>query len=101
MKLPKINFVDEGQTNRLASIVSRPLADVCLRRPRRRVANATNGPEPRFMVIVRHTVAERKYAYDCQSKIGKLVKALDEANAKGWTIVDMKRDRKTIFPWQQ
>ena len=53
------------------------------------------------MVIVRHTVAERKYAYDCQSKIGKLVKALDEANAKGWTIVNMKRDRKTIFPWQQ
>ncbi|HUZ31875.1 MAG TPA: hypothetical protein VMV19_07195 [Xanthobacteraceae bacterium] len=53
------------------------------------------------MVIVYHTVAERKYAYDRQSKIGKLVKALDEANAKGWTIVDMKRDRKTIFPWQQ
>lgn len=52
----------------------------------------------RFAGIVRHTDAEREYAYDRQSRIGKLDKALDEANAKGWTVVDMKRDWKTIFP---
>jgi len=28
----------------------------------------------------------------------KLIKALDEATAKGWTVVDMKNDWKTIFP---
>ena len=40
----------------------------------------------------------REYAYDRQSKIGKLDKALDEAAAKRWTVVDMKTDWKTVFP---
>ena len=53
---------------------------------------------PRFAGIVHHTDAEREYAYDRQSKIGKLDKALDEAKAKGWTLVDMKQDWKTVFP---
>jgi phosphoserine phosphatase len=57
------------------------------------------GSGPRFMMIVRHTDAEREYAYDRKSHIGRLDKALDEANAKGWTVVDMKRDWKTIFPF--
>ena len=39
-----------------------------------------------------------EYAYDRDSSVGKLDKALDEANAKGWTVVDMKNDWKTIFP---
>ena len=51
----------------------------------------------RFMAIVHHTDAEREDAYDRQSRVGKLDKALDEANAKGWTVVDMKRDWKTVF----
>ncbi len=42
----------------------------------------------------------REYAYDRNSKIGKLDKALDEGTAKGWTIVDMKNDWKTIFPFE-
>jgi hypothetical protein len=29
-----------------------------------------------------------------------LDKALDEANTKGWTVVDMKRDWKRIFPFE-
>jgi phosphoglycolate phosphatase-like HAD superfamily hydrolase len=55
------------------------------------------GSGPRFMGLVHHTDAEREYAYDRTSKIGKLDKALDEANAKGWTVVDMKRDWKKVF----
>jgi phosphoglycolate phosphatase-like HAD superfamily hydrolase len=51
-----------------------------------------------FMGLVHHTDAEREYAYDRESSIGKLDKALDEALAKGWTVVDMKNDWKTIFP---
>ena len=57
--------------------------------------------DARFMGLVHHTDAEREYAYDRQSKIGKLDKALDEAVAKGWTIADMKRDWKKIFAFQQ
>jgi len=44
------------------------------------------------------TDAEREWAYDRASFIGKLEKALDEAKAKNWTVVDMKQDWKTIFP---
>ena len=50
------------------------------------------------MGLVHHTDAEREWAYDRTSHIGQLDKALDEAQAKGWTIVDMKQDWKTIFP---
>ncbi|MGM4922175.1 HAD family hydrolase [Tardiphaga sp. 804_B3_N1_9] len=56
------------------------------------------GTGTRFMGLVRHTDAEREYAYDRQSKIGKLDKALDEATAKGWQVVDMKKDWKAVFP---
>jgi len=51
-----------------------------------------------FMGLVHHTDAAREYAYDRNSDVGKLDKALDEATAKGWTVVDMKNDWKTIFP---
>jgi hypothetical protein len=51
-----------------------------------------------FMGLVHHTDAVREYAYDRNSDVGKLDKALDEALAKGWTVVDMKNDWKTIFP---
>jgi hypothetical protein len=52
----------------------------------------------RFMGLVHHTDANRKWAYDRKSDVGRLDKALDEANAKGWTIVDMKSDWNVIFP---
>jgi hypothetical protein len=52
----------------------------------------------RFMGLVHHTDAEREWAYDRQSHIGRLDKALDEALEKGWTVVSMKNDWKTIFP---
>ncbi len=55
------------------------------------------GPGPRFALIVHHTDAEREWAYDRRSNIGALDKAWDEAQAKGWTVVDMKRDWKKVF----
>jgi hypothetical protein len=51
-----------------------------------------------FMGIVHHTDAKREWAYDRKSHIGRLDKALDEAKAKSWTVVDMKEDWKVIFP---
>jgi phosphoglycolate phosphatase-like HAD superfamily hydrolase len=56
------------------------------------------GDGPRLALIVHHTDAEREWAYDRASHIGKLDKALDEGKAKGWTIVDMKADWKSVFP---
>ncbi len=59
------------------------------------------GGGARFMGIVHHTDAEREWAYDRKSHVGKLDKALDEGTANGWTIADMKRDWKTIYPFQK
>jgi phosphoglycolate phosphatase-like HAD superfamily hydrolase len=54
--------------------------------------------KPSFGLIVHHTDAEREYAYDAHPKSsGKLIEALKEAPERGWTVVDMKRDWKTIF----
>jgi hypothetical protein len=49
-------------------------------------------------LFVHHTDAEREYAYDRKSHVGTLDKALDQADANGWIIVDMKKDWKQIFP---
>ena len=54
----------------------------------------------RFGLIVHHTDAEREYAYDRQSHFGRLDKALDAAALNNWTVVDMKRDWKRVFPFQ-
>ena len=55
-------------------------------------------PRPSFGLIVQHTDGEREYAYDAVTKsTGKLVAALAEAPARGWHVVDMKRDWKTVF----
>ena len=56
------------------------------------------GEGPSFMLLVHHTDAKREWAYDRKSKIGHLDKALDQAQKDGWTVVDMKKDWKTIFP---
>ncbi|HEV2804274.1 MAG TPA: HAD family hydrolase [Chthoniobacterales bacterium] len=58
------------------------------------------GKGARFCLIVRHTDAEREWNYDV-SPLGKLEKGLEEAKAKGWTVVDMKQDWKVIFPFEK
>src|SRR5450432_1448936 len=60
---------------------------------------ARAGAGVRFALLVHHTDAEREWAYDRTSSIGRLDKALDVAQAEGWTVVDMKNDWKTIFPF--
>jgi phosphoglycolate phosphatase-like HAD superfamily hydrolase len=102
MKLAKNEFVDDGPGKPIG--INRFIG----RRPIFAFGNSdgdlqmlqwtTAGGGARFAGIVHHTDAEREYAYDRPSKIGQLDKAWDEAKAKGWTVVDMKRDWKTIFP---
>ena len=61
---------------------------------------AKGGGGVRFALIVHHTDAEREWAYDRASSIGKLDKALDAAQAMGWTVVDMKNDWKRVFSFE-
>ena len=56
------------------------------------------GDGPRLGVPIRHTDRKREWAYDRQSHIGKLDKALDEAAERGWTVVNMKRDWNEVYP---
>jgi hypothetical protein len=52
-------------------------------------------------LIVHHTDVEREWAYDRHSSIGRLDAGLDEAKARGWTVVDMKGDWRTIYPYEK
>ncbi|MCG6894390.1 MAG: haloacid dehalogenase-like hydrolase [Desulfobacteraceae bacterium] len=102
VRLPKISFIDdkEGKPVGIHSHIGR--------RPIAAFGNSdgdlqmlqwtTAGEGARFALLVHHTDAEREWAYDRKSHIGQLDKALDEAKAKGWTVLDMKRDWKVIYP---
>ncbi|MBX9720493.1 MAG: hypothetical protein K2X81_03770 [Candidatus Obscuribacterales bacterium] len=59
----------------------------------------TAGSGPHFALLVHHTDGAREWAYDRNASIGHLEKALDAATPAGWTVVDMKNDWKTIFPF--
>jgi hypothetical protein len=58
----------------------------------------TAGEGPRFGLVVHHTDAEREWAYDRDSHVGRLDKALDAAEASGWVVVDMQRDWRRVYP---
>jgi phosphoglycolate phosphatase-like HAD superfamily hydrolase len=58
------------------------------------------GTGARLVLLVHHNDAIREFAYDRTPSIGQLDKALDEANAKGWTVVNMKNDWRRVFPFE-
>ena len=105
VKLPKINLVDDKAGKPVG--INRFIG----RRPILAFGNSDGdhqmlqwtaaGDGLRFMGIVRHTDGDREWAYDRQSSIGRLDKALDEAIQKGWTVVDMKQEWKVIYPFQK
>ena len=53
-----------------------------------------------FMLYIHHTDSVREWAYDRNSSIGRLDKGLDEALKQGWTIVDMQKDWRQIYPFE-
>ena len=59
------------------------------------------GDGARFMLLVHHTDGQREWAYDKDGHVGRLDKALTEAQENGWTVVDMKQDWKRIYPFDQ
>jgi 2C-methyl-D-erythritol 2,4-cyclodiphosphate synthase len=61
----------------------------------------TAGQGARFGLLIHHTDPDREWAYDRTSSIGHLDKALDEAQTEGWTVVNMKDDWNTVFPFEK
>ncbi|TWT97742.1 haloacid dehalogenase-like hydrolase [Botrimarina colliarenosi] len=53
---------------------------------------------PRLGILLHHTDADREFAYDRESSVGRLDVALDEASSRGWIVIDMAQDWATIFP---
>jgi len=102
VRLPEVDFIDDkaGKPVGIHKFIGR--------RPIAAFGNSdgdlemlqwtTAGAGRRFALLVHHTDAEREWAYDRDSKIGRLDRALDAAKAGGWTVVDMARDWETIFP---
>ena len=54
----------------------------------------------RFCLLLHHTDAEREWAYDRDSIVGRLETALTEARRRNWTVVDMKKDWKRVFGFE-
>ncbi len=102
MRLPEVNFIDDKEGKPIG------IHQAIGRRPLMAFGNSdgdlqmlqwtTAGTGPRFALYVHHTDAEREWAYDRASSIGRLDKGLDQAKTNGWTVVDMKRDWKVVFP---
>jgi hypothetical protein len=104
VRLPEINFIDDKAGKPVGihqHIGRRPIAAFGNSDGDLQMLQWTAAGEgARLMVLVRHTDAEREYAYDRQSPIGHLDKALDEAQKRGWTVVDMKHDFRWMFPFE-
>ena len=57
---------------------------------------------PRLLMLVHHDDAQREYAYGVDSKIGTFSNDLmNEAHDRGWNVISMKNDWKTIFPFEK
>ena len=102
-RLPEINFIDDKAGKPVGihyHIGRRPIAAFGNSDGDFQMLEwTTTGSGPRFGLIVHHDDAEREWAYDRKSSIGKLDRGLDEAAKRGWVVVSMKRDWKFIFPF--
>jgi len=104
VRLPELNFNDDKEGKPVGinlHIGHRPIAafgnsDGDLQM----LQYATSGSSTGFAMIVHHTDDEREWAYDRDSHIGRLDKALEAAQENGWSVVDMKKDWKVIYPYQ-
>lgn len=102
VRLPEVDFIDDKAEKPVA------INKFIGRRPILAFGNSDGdlqmlqwtaaGSGPRFLGLVHHTDAAREWAYDRESPVGRLDKALEEAQTSKWTIVDMKKDWKTVYP---
>jgi phosphoglycolate phosphatase-like HAD superfamily hydrolase len=102
VRIPEMNFIDdkEGKPVGINSHIGR--------RPIAAFGNSdgdfqmlewtTAGDGARMGVLVHHTDGDREWSYDRESHIGRLDRGLDEADTRGWIVIDMKNDWRRIFP---
>jgi phosphoglycolate phosphatase-like HAD superfamily hydrolase len=104
-RTPNIDFVDDGPGKPVGiyrHLGKRPIAAFGNSDGDLQMLQVTAAGEGRRLaVIVHHDDAARESAYDRQSHIGKLDKALDEAASKHWVIVSMKTDWNKIFAYEK
>ena len=103
-RLPDVNFIDDKAGKPIGineHIGRRPIAAFGNSDGDQAMLEWTTGNKSlaRFGLLVHHTDAVREWAYDRDSKVGKLDKALDAAPAEGWTVMSMKDDWNKIFPF--
>lgn len=101
-RLPEIDFIDDGPGKPVG------IHKFIGRRPIAAFGNSdgdfemlewtTAGPGRSFGLIVHHDDAQRENAYDRDSHFGRLARGLDEASARGWTVVSVKNDWKVVYP---
>jgi len=60
-----------------------------------------SGAGAQLMVYIHHDDAEREWAYDRESHVGRLDAGLDEARERGWTVVSMKNDWNRVFGFEE
>jgi phosphoglycolate phosphatase-like HAD superfamily hydrolase len=99
---PRVDFVDDGPGKPVG------IARFIGRRPIAAFGNSdgdwhmlryvTEGPGRRLGMIIHHDDAAREYAYDRQSHVGRLARALDDAPGRGWQVVSMRADWARLFP---
>ena len=104
VRIPKVDFLDEAEGKPVG------IHKFIGRRPILAFGNSDGdhqmlqwtaaGGGARFMGLVHHTDGEREWAYDRESHVGRLDKALDEAREKGWTVLDMHQEWRQVFPWE-
>jgi hypothetical protein len=102
VRLPEIGFIDDKAGKPVA------IQQFIGKRPIAAFGNSdgdfemlewtTSTPGARLGLIVHHDDAEREFAYDRQSSVGRLDRGLDEAGKRGWTLVSMKKDWRRIYP---
>lgn len=101
MRLPELDFFDDKEGKPIAInkfIGKKPIFAAGNSDGDLQMLQWTDSnPLPSFKLYVHHTDAQREWAYDRDSHIGRLDKGLDIANKKGWTVVNMKDDWKIIY----
>ena len=105
VRQPKLDFIDdrEGKPVGIQKFIGRrPIAafgnsdgDLAM------LQWVTAGAGPRFGLLVHHDDAEREFAYDRKSSVGRLDRGLDAAPERGWTLVSMKSDWNRVFAFEK
>ena len=103
-RLPELNFIDdkEGKPEGINQYIGRKpvFASGNSDGDLQMLRWADSNTYPSFELYLHHTDSVREWAYDRKSSVGRLDKGLDEAKEEGWTVIDMEKDWKVVYPFE-